>query len=64
MPFRGYGANWILSSLKAASSEDLLAVDIRKEFMDYIQSPRENTQDPVQWWGVCINLIFLCKFVN
>ena len=64
MPFRGYGANWILSSLRAVSSEDLSAVDIWKEFMDYIQSPWENTQDPVRWWGVCVNLIFLCKFVD
>jgi hypothetical protein len=55
MPFKGYGANWILSSLKDGSAEELVPDDPRKELLDYLNSPREGEQDldPIKWWGVC-----------
>jgi hypothetical protein len=53
-PFHGYGANWILSSLKKSSSWTEDGQDPRKELNDYLTSPREETTNPIKWWGVCI----------
>jgi hypothetical protein len=70
MSFKGYGANWILSSLKDASAEELVSDNPRKELLDYINSPREVAQDgeqdldPVKWWGVCILLLVRSTFTN
>jgi hypothetical protein len=70
MPFKGYGANWILSSLKDSSAEELVSGDPRKELLDYINSPWEAAQDgeqeldPVKWWGVCILLLTRLTFTK
>src|SRR5882724_736270 len=60
MQFNGYGSNWILSSLKAGSADDLVPDDPRKELLEYLNSPLEapgegeKELDPIKWWGVCI----------
>jgi hypothetical protein len=70
MPFKGYGANWILSSLKDTSAEELVPGDSRKELLDYINSPREAAQDreqeldPIKWWGVCTLLLVRPTFTE
>jgi hypothetical protein len=70
MPFKGYGANWILSSLKDASAEELVPGEPRKELLDYVNSPREAAQDgeqeldPIKWWGVCTLLLMRPTFTK
>jgi len=41
MQFNGYSSNWILSSLKAGSANDLVPDDPRKELLEYLNSPQE-----------------------
>jgi hypothetical protein len=61
--FKGYGANWILSSLKDASAEKSVPNDPRKELLDYVNSLQEVAQDgeqeldPIKWLGVYTFLI-------
>jgi len=60
MQFNGYSSNWILSSLKAGSADDLVPDDPRKELLEYLNSPweapgdGEKELDLIKWWGVCI----------
>jgi hypothetical protein len=70
MPFKGYGANWILSSLKDTSAEELVPSNPRKELLDYVNRSWEAAQDReqelnlIKWWGVCTLLLVRLAFTK
>jgi hypothetical protein len=51
--FHGYGSNFIKSTLKKSlAPQETTVQDSRKELNDYLDSPLEDVDDPIKWWGV------------
>ena len=51
--FRGYGSTFIKSTLKKSlAPQETMIQDPRKELSDYFDSPLEDVDDPIKWWGV------------
>jgi hypothetical protein len=47
------------ASLTSRFQADAAARSPRQELLDYISSPLEDVQDPVQWWGVSFSVFLL-----
>jgi hypothetical protein len=51
--FCGYGSTFIKSTLeKSLGPQETTIQDPQKELCDYLDSPLEDVDDPVKWWGV------------
>ena len=51
--FRGYGSTFIKSTLKKSLAPQETSVqDPRKELCEYLDSPLDDVDDPIKWWGV------------
>ena len=46
------------ASMTSRVHADAVAQTPRQELLDYIESPLEDVQDPVRWWGVSVFLLF------
>lgn len=56
--FKGYGSDWLLSSLKEAPDVSNSAThNPRKELLDYLKSKLASTKNPVEWWGVRTSML-------
>jgi hypothetical protein len=50
--FRGYGSTFIKSTLQKSLAPQETNQDPQKELCDYLDSPLEDVDDPIKWWGV------------
>jgi hypothetical protein len=57
-----YGRSWVLAAVQARQASDHTQLRPRAELTAYLQSPLEQTEDVVGWWGVSL-FSHHCKFI-
>lgn len=56
---RGIFDQWVLAAVQARQVSDRVQAKPRAELTAYLQSPLEQTEDVVRWWGV--SFYFCCE---
>ena len=49
---KSYTSAWIQASIRSQVEDQQAASDPQKELHDYLESPLEETSNPVRWWGL------------
>lgn len=59
-----YGYSWMRATVRSRKDAERAKTNPREELRMYLESPLEDVQDVVLWWGVSLMLTLSCFCVR